>query len=491
MAHTFYFGNVKKRINSTLQGGTSAAYDVLFKNPTSLDTPTITLKHSGDFNYNYARYKDYYYFVTDKKSLANEMWEVTMELDPMATAKSDILSSIQYVCYSNISGGQWLADTRLITARNAITSAIMSASLDFPSTTGCYIISVLGQTGVDCFRISRSNMQKLIENLQTWQDDASQAINDTIDAVQSGEVFDALKAVGTGLVNTGFIGNKYEVAVQCIRSAHWIPFNSTIVGGTSHEIYLGSYPTGIDGYKINTSFSSGNVGISIPWHFSDYRRATNESVYLYLPFVGQTQISVDDCINDNGIVVKWSVTPSDGQICYEVQAGGKVIGTYGANCAMSIPIGINQQASLGEIATSIFNGISKSVGAATGAAGSLISGDVGGAVTRGVEHRVSQIETVYNTINTALSTTPVSIGGIGGGAGAGLDLSAKCFTVAHPTVIEPLAMGATMGVPTMKPLQLSNCSGYCQCANAHVSTDLDAPWIAKIDAYLNNGFYIE
>lgn len=488
MAHTFYFGKVKKRINSTLQGGTSAAFDVLFKNPTSLDMPTITLHHDGDFDYNYARYKDNYYFVTDKKSLANNMWEVTMELDALATAKSDILASTQFVSYSNVSGGAWLQDSRLPVMKNALT-AVNAANLDFPSTQGSYILTVLGQTGVDCFRVTRSTIQSLIAELQNWNQDV---VNDIKIGLAYGTEEERYQSLANAVLDSGFLGNEYEVAVQCIRSCHWVPFNGTVIGGTSTQIYLGNYPcraadsSALTGYKLSMSWTGGNVGVAIPWHYSDWRRTYCEKVYLYLPFVGMVSLNSDDINNATGLTIKYAITPSDGQVCYEVVAGSQIIGTYGGNCAMQIPIGINQKASLGDIVTTMFAGAEKTVNMAINSSISPVS-----AAAAGVGATMAGVEASYNTMNVALSTTPSTVGGIGGGAGAGLDLQAKCITVAHPTIIEPPAMAATMGVPTMKPLQLSNCRGYCQCANAHVSTDLDAQWIAKIDGYLNSGFYIE
>ena len=488
MAHTFYFGNVKKRINSTLQGGTSAAFDVLFKNPTSLDTPVITLHHSGDFEYNYARYKDRYYFVTDVKSLNNDMWEISLELDPLATAKGDILASTQFVSYSNVSGGAWLQDSRIPVLKNSIT-AVNSRNLDFPSTQGSYILTVLGQSGVDCFRVSRSTINSLIKELQSWNQDV---LNDIKIGLSYDTEADCYQSLANAMLDSGFLGNEYEVAVQCIRSCHWVPFDGTVIGGTETQIYLGNYPcrtsggTALTGYKLDLSWTGGNPAISIPWHYTDWRRTYCEKVYLYLPFVGMINLNVDEINNATGLVIKYSITPSDGQVCYEVSANNQVIGTYGGNCAMQIPIGINQKASLGDIVTTLFAGAEKTVNMAINSSISPIS-----AGAAGVGAAFAGVESAYQLGNVMLSTTPSTVGGIGGGAGAGLDLQAKCITVAHPTVIEPAQMAITMGMPTMKPLQLSSCSGYCQCANAHVATDLDAQWIAKIDAYLNSGFYIE
>ena len=90
-----------------------------------------------------------------------------------------------------------------------------------------------------------------------------------------------------------------------------------------------------------------------------------------------------------------------------------------------------------------------------------------------------------------MSTNLSTVGGIGGGAGAGLDMSVAVISVAHDTVIEPTVMTATMGQPTMKPVQLGSLHGYCQCANAHVAAPAELQELNEIDTYLNSGFYIE
>jgi hypothetical protein len=156
---------------------------------------------------------------------------------------------------------------------------------------------------------------------------------------------------------------------------------------------------------------------------------------------------------------------------------------------MQIPIGINQQTSLGGIFNTLMQGTEKTISAALQGASSVNPmGIAAGAVATAFEVG----NTTYNVTNAALSTTVSTVGGIGGGSGAGLDLKAKCYTVARGTACTPAEMAATMGRPTMKPLQLSTISnGYIQCANAHVAADADAPIIEKIDYYLNSGFYKE
>ena len=163
MAHTFTFGKVAKRKNSTLQGAVSASYDVLFKSPTSIDEPTITLHHSGDFDYNYAKYNDTYYFVTNKVSRNNDLWDISLKIDPLATYKSDILNTTAYVMYDSTPNTE-LVDNRLPlkTTKSVLTS---SAACPFVPDGGCYILSLTGSndtTGV--YKVSESQLSALIDD---------------------------------------------------------------------------------------------------------------------------------------------------------------------------------------------------------------------------------------------------------------------------------------------------------------------------------------
>ena len=113
------------------------------------------------------------------------------------------------------------------------------------------------------------------------------------------------------------------------------------------------------------------------------------------------------------------------------------------------------------------------------------------ASTAAIGMRLEGTIAAYELANSVYTRHNSCIGGIGGGAGIGLDLDATCFTVAHPTNISPSAMQATMGLPTMKPMSLSTLSGFCQCANAHVAIDGTDTEMNLIDTFINSGFYIE
>ena len=488
MSITINFSSGSKRENSTKQLSMNSSHSCNFKNGCSMLNPTLLLElHDNQFpNYTAFKIGNRYYHVTNINSVRNNIFEITGKIDALATYKAQILASTQYTCYSSVSGGQWLADTRIPVLKNAQVAkrsgdiGIVSESL------GSFIVSVVGKTGCKTYALTATNLADLLASISDWEHDGIEAASQIIQT--SSEVSDVLASVGEALVNSGFIGNAYSQAPSCIRSCIYVPFAAFLTEG-SENIWLGNFNTHVNGRIVSPKPTKNlNNTVSIPWHFADWRRAICEEVYLYLPFVGMVNIPSNEIVNETAFNVEMSATATDGCISYKVKAGNQVIGTYGANCAINYAIGVNQQASAGEIMTTAVQGIEKTVSSGVRAATSVTPSGIAGNAT---DAAFSAINATYDTINIANSSHISTIGNIGGGAGLGLGLKLECFTVSHPTVIEPATMRQTMGVPTMKPLQLSSCTGFCQCANAHVDIPGTSSERDAIDYYLNSGFYIE
>lgn len=483
---TIYFGSISKRKNSTYQPTLSSSYDCIIKQPSSIDNPVFIIQDAS-FNmaFNYAKWENTYYFVDSIITVRNDVWEVHCSIDVLATYKAEIIASTQYVSYSSLSGGTWLADTRIPLLKDATVSAA-STTMNFLFTdAGFYVLTAVGKDGCHTYCCDISHLTSLIDDISTWTDTIA---NDFLSNLPTGNSSpeEAIENLYNVMAKCGAVGNAYTDAPSCIRSCIWVPFfASFFADGGGVTIYLGQYDTGVTAYKCKPTPETRTASVSIPWQYSDWRRAVCEEVYLYLPLVGLVAIPSDEIVKETAIDVTWSATATDGCIAYLVKAGNQVIGTYGANCSVNYPIGISQQASAGEIVQSIGAGINKTVsGGISGAKTGGIAGAIGG--TLGALPGAA-----YDIINTASMSYNSCIGGIGGGAGTGLSLDLKCFTVAHPTVITPSDMKDTMGLPTMKPVSLSTLTGYCQCANAHVAAPAMAGELDMIDAYLNSGFYIE
>lgn len=493
MSVTVYFDNVSKKRNSTLQGTFTHSYDCTLKAPTSLDRPTF-LVSAPSMDYNAAKFENRYYFIDDVVSVRNGQWEVSCVLDVLATYKSEILASTQYVCYSSHNTSTWLPDTRIPVLRS--TEYNENFGLDtgmFGS--GFYVLTVVGKTGCVSYGVPILTIQKLIEDIQDWvDDDWSKILNGNYDPSNprtynwTGSNEEALRSLAEILVQTGCVGNAYQNAPQMIRSCIWVPLDlSFFETGSAETIYLGNYETRYAAHRIRTNPSVIATTITIPWKYSDWRRSVCETVYVRMPYAGLVEIGADSIASETSLKIWASVCAVDGTMSYSIETGsGKTIGYYSGSCSAPYALGINQRTGAGEVIQTAIAGISKTVATATDVSLNPMSimGATAGAALEGVN-------AVYQTANAALSTHPSCIGSMGGAASAGLEQKSSVIVLSHASTVEPSTMAATMGLPTMAPMSLSSLTGYCQCANAHVSLAAQAKEIDAVDYYLNSGFFIE
>lgn len=484
---TVSFGTFSKRRNSTKQPSTlSDQRTVTLKESTSQDRP-IFICTGNNFNYNYCMWDGKYYFIDEIISLRNNEIEIHCVMDALATYKAEILASTQYVCYSSQSGGVWLPDTRIPVLKETVTARSSASLASLFNTTGFYVLSATGKDGCCMYAMDKSQLNALIDSVNTWADDLiDYVVNDQGNyGYDFSSVENGLESLGKMSIQTGVVGNAYANAPACIRSCIWVPFFAAPFADSGAQLFLGSFDTGIHPFTVKAQPITGSVSVNIPWIHSDWRRMY-EDVYIYLPLAGMIQLSADSLTNVSSLTIEYSATASDGVVAYTVKASGNVIGTFGGQCSANYPIGINQQASAGEVIQSIMSGATNMVNAAINSSISPVSM---GAAAAGVA--LEGVNAAYNTQNVINSTHPSTIGGVGGGAGSGLDLNVQCYVVSHDTVMTPSDMKDTMGLPTMQPLALSGLTGFCQCANAHVDAPATAGELNAIDYFLNSGFFIE
>ena len=471
-------GKVNKKRNSTKRPLLEIELKVLLKDGTLEDSP-VFLVEAESFKYNYVIWGNNYYFIDSIEYTRNNLFTVNCVLDVLATYKDDILSETCYVSYSSVLNSKWLADTRIPVKKN--TNAVKntkSLGIFSESNTGTYILTVIGTTGCCSYSLSLASLKLLINAMQQ---NVKEQVEEILINLDFSSTEKAVESLTNALTNTGILGNAYQNAPSCIRSCIWIPYKVSSQGVA--EIYLGNWKTGIKGSIVDGSPVTGSITISIPWQYDDWRRGYSEDIYLYLPLVGMIGIETTSITQINKITIDYSYTVTDGNISYQVKAGNEIIGSYGGSCMANYALGINQSAGLGEVTNSLVSGITKTVSSSISAGINVVSTGLG--IASG------GIETAYNVTNTAMSTHPTCIGGVGGGSGSGLDKSVVCYSVAHELALEPDRMKETMGVPTMMPIKLSRCSGYCECANAHISANAHAGVLNEIDRFINSGFYIE
>ena len=478
MSHTIYAGNVSKRKNSTLQPSLSTSFDVLLKTPTSLHTPTFTISASS-FDYNYLKWGDRYYFVTDVVSRNNNLWDVSAVVDVLATYKSAILATNAYVLYDSVANTE-LVDNRLPMKTTKTVSA-STAACPFTPDSGTYILSLTGSNGTTgVYKADGSQLAQLIDDITdvkdnlfdtsanpqpsapTWTSDI--ADNISLLASYIGDLIAwSVKNAWTPISQLFGSGNIPEN----IRECRYIPFNVGTTGG-ANTIYLGTFKTHVSLGKLATETVHRTTTVNIPWQATDFRRRSPYTeIYLYLPYIGMIRLSSENLIGQTSVSVAYTLALRDGSLICTVSSGSEILGQYSGNVGASVPIGFSN-VNLPKASQSVITG-------AVGVASKNL-GTIGMAA-----------------LNFGDAVTPnfSCIGGLDGIAGIATNQNITCYTVFHDTIAAPNLNLADVGAPSMCPKNLGSLTGYCQCANAHVSAPAESQELDEIDAFLNSGFYIE
>ena len=481
MAHTIYAGKISKRKNSTLQPTLGTSFDVLLKSPTSLHAPTFTIS-AGSFDYNYLKWGDRYYFVTNVTSVRTGLWEVSAVIDVLATFKSEILNTTAYVVYDSVANTE-LPDNRLPMKTSKSVQA-NSVACPFVPDGGCFILSLTGANGTTgVYKVDEIQLAALIDDASTIENNL---FNPPVAPTPptpptSGTVADEVQFVGDMLfyfadcvkwildVLTYPISQFFGSGniPENIRECRFIPFNVGVTG-TPNAIYLGTWLSSQVLGKLQTETVHRTTTVNIPWQASDYRRRSPfTEIYIYLPYIGMIKLSSENLTGQSSITVEYTLAMRDGSLICTLSSGGEILGQYSGNVGASVPIGISN-INLPRAGQSIVAGM------ASVATDNIVGVGMG----------------ALNFIN-ALTPNYTSIGGLDGIAATAANQNIICYTVFHDTIAPPNQNLAVIGSPSMCSKSLSTLTGYCQCLDAHVSAAGEAEELEEIDAYLNSGFYIE
>ena len=473
MGITIYAGSVSKKKNSTLQPSLSTSFDVLLKAPTSLHAPTFQIQ-AGSFPYNYLKWDDRYYFVTDVISLHNNIWEVSAKCDVLATFKSAILNTTAYVLYDSVANTE-LPDNRLpMKTTKSVSTA--TAACPFVPDMGCYILSLTGShdtTGI--YKVDAGELASLIDDIGDVKDNLYDPSNvPPVPPINSTNLWDWLHYIGDAFV-WAFNGSKYATSQsfgsgnipENIRECRYIPFNVGTTYG-ANKIYLGTFETKQSFGKLNTDTVHRTTTVNIPWQSSDFRRRSPYTeIYLYLPYIGMIKLSSENLIGQASLTVAYTLSVRDGSVIVTVSSGGQIVGQYSGNVGASVPVGFSN-INIPRAAQSVISGVANAANKKIGGVG-LAAINFGDAITPNF----------------------TCIGGLDGIAASAANQNITCYTVFHDTIVAPNSELATIGAPSMCPKNLGTLTGYVQCADAHVSAAGELEELEEIDAFLNSGFYIE
>lgn len=471
------FYHFAKRNKSTLQISTESYQEVdcVLKDTTSVINPVLLLQTVNVAAYNYAYIPSWnrYYFVAEPKSVEN-MWEVGLTLDPLASYKTEIGNTVCNILYATGSTKD-IVDSRIPVTATPLLGHEMAAvdNMTITDGSGAVILGITGKGSFGSYLMKDSTeVSELLDGIDSW----SSFITDN-----------------WTFTKQLFFGGS---ASECLRSAIAIPLvfgGSDVSGSSAVALNLGNYPckdsngNDIEGYKITKPILKYTGTISIPWQSSDWKRVSNyTSIKLYLPFIGILNLPATELKNDSKLKAQYAINVTSGDISVEVYGATSQlkVATASGNCAMPTAYG-STGIDTSKLTTAVATGAGSLVALSSAIASGGASLAAQAAIGAGFASAAAQ------TIG-ALGGSGEGSGGLGGGSNQGLDKVMHCFVIQKALSDTQINLDPVIGKPVMAKGTPNQYTGYIQT---------DGFQLASIQAYssekdminklMDSGIYFE
>lgn len=471
------FFTFAKKENSTKQPATASGtpFQCVIKNGSSVVSPTIELAtESSPAAFNYARIAlwNRLYYVRDW-SYERGLWTASLEVDVLASFKEAIGASSRYVlrCSDSAAYDKSIIDT-YYTAKGFCTT-LNSIIDEHPwNTTGSIVLGIIGNGAA---HDARGNVVK------TASYGAVQYFAFTGDELNA--LFEYLfgsshlSALTGGGITEEWVKVNYN-PFQYIASAMWVPFDLTTPTRVV-SIPCGWEEIPVAGRSIGSYVDTPTLSITIPKH----PQAATRGSYLNLepftqyslrfqPFglfpLDSTQVGDATSLS---MRVRCDLTTGVGRLHVETN-GGAVVGDFEAQ--IGVPIQLSQ------IARDTVGAVTSTVGTVAGAIGSLLSGNIAGAIT-----------TAVNGVGDAMAASLPQMQTTGSNGSRTAFLPAETPRVVAKTYQIIDSNDEHAGVPCCKELRIDTLSGYLMCADGELELAATLSELDAISSYLTGGFFYE
>lgn len=446
MFEIIIYKDFTKKRNSTKtpldENGTS--FYVNLKESTSIITPTFIISGVNNFNITEIKWDGKFYFVNNKNFITNNICELECEIDLLATYKEVILNTTQFVEYSSSMYDTDLLDERIgkhITPKTLIKYGTKNL---LPNNTPILVFNtsskeVNSNTGVGTWYVSESQLSSIIDKL-------------TVDLSSISELQDLFKTFFSG------------ASIQNILKVTWLPFYPVSLG--SSNVVIGNLDTGINAYFPTSTMVEVSENIEIPWVGSNYLKSSAyNTLSIYLPFVGNIGLNVDEYIDSSYINVKYTIDIVDGTSLVEI-CGSNGGGLRSFTCKLGVDVPVSATGISNPIGNLINTGTNALTGNYTGLAGSLQ--------------------------NTFIPSTDV----VGSYQSRALNYAYKddkpAIILQHfKSITTPQEIAQNQGGAIFSELLLKNLQGYCKTRNATIEINNFASQAQKLCNMLDNGIFLE
>lgn len=400
-------------------------------------SPSFEIYGQNMLNYNYLKWSDRYYYISDVTSIGNNQWLVECTIDVLATYKTEIGNTSCFQSYATQGYNTDIIDTRLSTKKNAI---ISTNTAKIFNDGGGYFVSFIG---------TNSNTNLFLEGTSSFNILRSLLMSDDLYKTTLADVAD-------------FLSKKINSATDCIISAHYIPITPDL-GGSMNILLGGGFSTGVFGYATDHE-TVASITVDIPWNFSDFRnRSQFTSILIYLPGYGVAELNADDFNGQSSITINASFDPYNGDLCYRIGTRCRYM------CNVAVPVSVGT-VSTGSLQGMITGGATMAMGAMTGNPELVASGG-------------------FNTILSSMARSVGSSGSNGGASAWNIYTSVAVTVISHDTNVEPSTLASEYGRPVNAVKKITG--GYNQCVNADPIVSTSKENLQEITNYLNGGIYYE
>ena len=448
------YSGFSKRINSTKQPESGTTKSVTLKNPTSIIRPTFVIT-DFDTSWNYIAWGSRYYFVDDIVILTNNQAAYTCSLDVLATYKTVIGNSTEYVVRADSAYNLNVIDTKYPTLSYSTVENVEFTSIHSEvNDGGSFVIGIcngdsVASAGVTYYWLTMLEMSALLDYMYagTWLNASDISVE-----------------LQKELINP----------MQYVDSITWYPFevNNALCPFTPTNIKFGYWDSGLIGNRINPNDSTAGFAqqISIPSHPQSARGTYlngNPFTHISLDCYSFGVVALDSNIlaATSALTIGISVDLLSGIAKLTVRAGSsdpKLI--YKSFTDFGVPMKLSQisQKITGAVGNFVSGAFSVSYGNVLGFGAGIISG---------LESLMPTIQsTGTNGTKSAFTTPPTLI------------ITRQMLTAEDKS---------QLGRPLCDRVQISTLSGFIQCENVDVDSVGTKEEKNAIISYMESGFFYE
>jgi hypothetical protein len=491
-----YFYTFAKKDNSTAQPTGSAVFapNCVLKDDCSVLHPVIKIANGDGWNpslYNYCQISDFgrYYFVRDWTQDKN-IWYAHCDVDPLASWKTEIGSSTQYVLRSSDEFDGRIRDELYPVTSESVFYSRVSSNLWDVSANGTFILGLLANSGqnsipggVNYYALSYNEYKKFMNKCfgLTVADSANMSF------MEAGrQIFGY---TNPNLTDDALMGLAYAAEnpyLDYVDSINWFPFTASIFGtlDTTSGIYLGrNHLSGIQFRTVDPKYNAVYSAefSSIPKHpqastRGDFLNAAPYSIYqVYLPRIGLINLDSSLLISYDKLSITLQVDVISGQGQYRLYIGDNAGTVKHLFYTDFIPIGV-----------SIKTASTKQVGETMQAAGNVVQAAAA----------MNPFSTMASIISLQREVMAPGSGRIGESSGflglEGSETDSHGFIMLYSIHYKVADEDNTdNGRPLCRSRVLNTVPGFIQCQHGDLAIAASNEELKAIKSYLEGGFFYE